>query len=197
MTEKSSQALRIGIRKDGRIFANFSGDPFVYQIGPELPSGVPQTGLKWRSLTLPDFSLLQVHGLKQIVGTEPPVELKRNPDSSEWTGTRGGTDISAQIETAAAQNLATLAGSLSATAWQDNSADVLKALERPAVTLEIQYLAYGEKSSADHMATATLELAPMTGADAPLCYGRLSGVPTPFLLSSRLLRQFSASLLRN
>ncbi len=197
MTEKSSQALRIGIRKDGRIFANFSGDPFVYQIGPELPSGIPQTGLKWRSLTLPGFALLQVLGLKQIVGTEPPVELKHNSGSSTWTGTRGGADISGQIDTAAAQHLATRAGSLSVEAWQDNSADVLKALERPTVTVEIHYKAYDDKSSAEHIATATLELAPMpAGANAPLCYGRLSGVPAPFLLSSRLLREFSASLLR-
>ena len=197
MTEKSSQTLRIGIRQDNRIFANFTGDPFVYQIGPELPSGIPRAGIKWRSLTLPTFALQQVLGLKQIVGTEPPVELKHNWLSSKWTGARGGTDVTGEIDTAAAQSLATQAGTMNAAAWLDNPADALKALEHPAVTLEIQYDAYGTKEAASHAVTAILELAPMpTGTNAPLCYGRLSDIDSPFLMDSRFLREFSASLLR-
>ncbi len=197
MTEKSSQTLRIGIRQDGRIFANFTGDPFVYQIGPELPSGIPQTGLKWRSLTLPGFAMLQVRGLKQIVGTEPPVDLHYSSGGFTWTGKRGETDISEQIDTAAAQSLAAQVGSLSATTWLDNSVEALKALERPAVTIEVQYDAYGDQAAGDRIATATLELAPMSaGTGAPLCYGRMSGVPSLFLLDSRFLRDFSSALFR-
>jgi len=202
MTDRNKQTLRIGIRDtgdatDGQIFANFAGDPFVYRIDPKLPEAIPQAAIKWRSLTLPGFSILQVRALKQAVGAAPPLELRYDPKSLQWSASRSGEDFTARLNKAAAEALAVRLGALTITAWLEETANATKALENPTASVEVQYEVFDEKPAASHLATALLELATIpTAQNARFCYGRLSGVPTPFVIDSSVLREVSVDLLQ-
>lgn len=199
MSEKNSQTLRIGIRQDGQIFANFTGDPFVYRVGPELPEGIPQSGLKWRSLAITEFSTRQIRSLTQTVGAAPPLELSYNSQTSRWSAARTGTDLTDRLETGAVEALATRLAGLTASAWLDHPDDANAALENPAVSIEIQIDVFDEKPSTSRRSTSIIELAPVPvpqGSNAPLCYGRFSGIAQPFLIDSRVLREMTVDLLR-
>lgn len=197
LTEKNSQTLRIGNPPNGRIFANFAGEPFVYQIGPELPGGVPLSGLKWRSLTLPGFSAFQVRGLKQSLGTDPPIELKYDPLAFKWSAQRAGADVTALLIPGLPESFAMKLGSLRAAAWLENATAAEKALESPAVSLEVQFESYDDNPNKSHITAVKLDLAPLpAGINAPFGYGRLSSVRDAFLIDSRVLRDMSATLLR-
>lgn len=196
MTDKNSQTLRIGVLPDGRIFANFTGDPFVYRIGPELPSSIPQSFVKWRSLALTGFTVGQFRSLKLMVGTDPALMLKFNPATARWSAERDGADVSSQLDAAFVEEMVQKLGGLSVENWLENTGDADKALSTPAVTVQIEYETFGDKPAVVLTEKRTLELAPTPAAGAPFCYGRYSGVKEPFFISSALLRDLSRGLLR-
>jgi len=196
MTPRNSQTLRIGILPDGRIFANFTGDPFVYRIGPELPSGIPQKCIKWRSLSLPGFSFLQFRGMRITEGTQPPLNSSFDMATAKWNADRAGVDVTAQFNKGAAEALVQKLGALTAAQWLESNQEAQKALETPAVTVQLQYEAVEENPPRLHVEQITLELAPMgTSANAPFCFGRISGRVDPFLIDRAILDQILAGLL--
>jgi hypothetical protein len=196
MNEKNSRSLRIAIRQDGHIFANYAGDAFVYRIGPEIPSAIPQRFIQWRTLSLISFSLPQLQRLVQTLGETPPLELQFNGLTLQWTSaTRAGQDVTSLLLKGAAETLASRLGTLSAARWLEKPDEALKVLEKPAVTVEVQYRDFGEKASEERPVTATLSLAPLPSPNALVCYGKLSTIPDPFLISIDVLRAMSAPLL--
>jgi Domain of unknown function (DUF4340) len=197
ITKANSRTLRIAIRQDGLIFANFEGDPFVYRMGPELPQSIPQAALKWRSLTLPSsFSSPKVRSIRLTRGAEPPIELKKAAQSLRWTGTRGDQDITEKTVPGAIEALANRLGTLSVANWLENSPAAVKALELPALTIEVKYVEYADKTADDSIKTMTLWLAPVPGSpEAPMWYGRHSSAPEPFLINSKALRDAADDIL--
>ena len=195
MTEKNSRSLRIAIRQDGHVFANYAGDPFVYRVGPEVTSAIPQSFIKWRKLALPGFSIPQIRSLKRIIGTEPPLEMNYNPLSLQWTVIRDGKDVTPLYAAASMEALAGKLGTLSVVSWLEKADDAEKALATPAVSIVIQYEDYGEKAADKHMETVTLTLAAMPSPNAPFCFGKHTGAPGAFLIKSETLRDLKADLL--
>ncbi len=195
MTKENSRSLRISIRQDGHIFANYEGDAFVYRIGPEIPSAIPQSFIRWRTLSLMSFSLIQLQRMVVTVGESPPVELNYDGFKQEWTAARAGQDVTALLLNGAAENLASRLGTLSAERWLEKPAEALTALEKPAASVAIQYKAWGEKPADERPATVTLSLAPLPSPNALVCYGRLSTLPDPFFIPMEVLRLVSTPLL--
>jgi hypothetical protein len=196
---RNSQTLRIGLDpKNGRYYANFTRDPFVFRIGPELPGGIPRSFVKWRSLALPGFSMHQVKSVKQTIDNNPPLEMTYNAISNEFTAMLAGKDVTAALNKSAVESLVMTAGALQVEAWQEkDAATALKALERPAVTVEIQYEVFDDKPGTSHVAAFQLSLAPMAAADAPYCFGRLADkeIPEPFLMPQKVLNDLKTPLL--
>lgn len=190
VTTENSRRLHVAIRKDGLIFANFAGDPFVYRMGPELPQSIPQSSIKWRSPTLPSaFSSPRVRLIRLTLGTAPPLELKKTPPSLRWSGTQGDQDITGKLVPGAIEALANKLGTLSVGNWLENSPAAVKALEQPAMMLEVHYDAWADKPSEDSMKSMTLSLAPVPGSpEAAMWYGRHSSAPEPFLFNSKAIR---------
>jgi len=195
MNKDNSRSLRISIRQDGHIFANYAGDSFVYRIGPEIPSAITQKFIQWQSLTLLSFSLPQVERLVQTTGGNPPLELTYNRLTNQWTAQRAGQDVTPLLLKGAAEALAGRLGTLSAARWLEKPDEALKALEKPAVSVEVQYHAFGDKTADDRPVTAILSLAPLAAPGALVCYGKLSTIPEPFLIPAEVLPAMSAPLL--
>jgi hypothetical protein len=109
-----------------------------------------------------------------------------------------GKDVTAALNKPAVQSLVMTAGALQVEAWQEkDAATALKALERPAVTVEIQYEVFDDKPATSHLATFQLSLAPMAAEGAPYCFGRLADkeIPEPFLMPQKVLNDLKTPLL--
>ena len=197
LTPRNSVTLRIGIDGSRRVHANFLGQPFVYTIGPELGYAIPVKAAKWRSRTLPGWSLRQVRSLRVGVGTAPAVQLRMDPLTFKWTAERDGRDVSEMLVPAAAEALANRSGSLHAGNWLTDGPAAAAALDKPALTLEVVREVYDDAPGASHEETVRLDLALMpAGPTAPYCYGRMTGIEEPFLVDARVLRELSIPLLR-
>jgi hypothetical protein len=85
-------------------------------------------------------------------------------------------------------------GTLSVANWLDKPDDANKALENPAVIIEIEHETYGEKVADTKVVTTTIALAPLPSAGAPLCYGKYTGAEGPFLIKIEALRDMTADL---
>jgi hypothetical protein len=209
----NSQTLRIGLTsgtggavpvpdsqekvRTARFYANFSKDPFVFRIGPELPGGIPRAYFKWRSLNLPGFALQQVRSVKQTISTAEPLEMQYQRLSFKWTGKQGGKDVTALLNENAINELVVKAGSMQAVTWQDGGAGAAQAaLEVPAVRVEVEYVSFDDQPDSEHTSTVTIELAPMASPTAIYCYGRITGKPEPFLIQRDVLETLSASVLK-
>lgn len=195
LEKRNYRSLRIAIRQDGQIFANYIGDPFVYRIGPEVPSSIPLSLNKWRTLALPGFSLGEVRSVKRTIGTQAPVEMKYDDKSLRWTVTQAGADVTPLYAAAGIENLVNKLGTLSVANWLEKPEDAEKALSSPAVTIEIEHQVYGERVADTKLTTTTLTLAPLPAAGAQLCYGKYTGVQGPFLIRIEALREMTADLL--
>lgn len=195
LTPQNSRTLRLGVLPDGKVFANFAGEPFVYRVPPDVPGLIPLERVRWRSLQLPGFSLQQLRFIRQSVGGNPPVELKFDPLSFTWSATRAGEDVTDSLDKAAAERLGTLLGGLQAGSWRGaNDAGASKALETAPILLEFRYESYGDAGKAPSLETMRLELAPMNASGpSPFYYGRLSGVEGIFTMDGKTVAALTRS----
>ncbi len=197
LTTDNSRILRFGIMDTGKVFANFAGEPFVYQIGPEVPGLVPRQLIRWRTLQLPGFERINLRALRQTMGAAPPVELKGAANSFTWSAERSGEDVTALLDQAVAESVAARLGSLTAASWQGISEASLKALAAAPVVLEAAHEGAADSSGKPAVQQVRLEFAPMSTAErAPLFYGRHSAVPGVFLIDAQTVRDLSQPLLK-
>ena len=197
LTTDNSRILRFGIMSTGKVYANFAGEPFVYQVGPEVAGLVPRQLIRWRTLQLPGFERLNLRALRQTLGAAPAVELKAEANSFAWTAQRAGETVTPLLNQPAAEALAARLGSLQATSWQGESDASLRALAVAPIVIEAAYETPGEGTEAPRVNQVRLEFAPMSTEErAPLYYGRHSAVPGVFLIDAQSVRDLSAQLLK-
>ncbi len=196
VTTDNSRILRLGILPTGKVYANFAGEPFVYQVGPEVAGLIPRQLVRWRTLQLPGFERLNLRELRQTLGSAPAVELKAEARSFVWSAKRGGENVTKLLKQAAAEGVAARLGSLQVVSWQGESDASMRALALPSVVLEAAYEVPGGSAGEVRLEQAKVEFAPMSGeARAPLYYGRHSGVPGIFLIEAQTVRELSGALL--
>jgi hypothetical protein len=198
LTTDNSRILRLGVLPTGKVYANFAGEPFVYQVGPEIAGLVPRQMIRWRTLQLPGFDRIQLRAVRQTIGAAPPVELEAEPNSFVWTAQRSGEVVTPLLDTAAAESIASRLGSMQVASWQGESEVSLRALANAPIVLEAAY----ETPAAGNGAAAKthqirIELAPMsTDERAPLYYGRHSAVPGIFLIGVPTVKELTTPLLK-
>lgn len=196
-TTDNSRILRFGVLPTGKVFANFAGEPFVYQVGPEIAALVPRQLIRWRTLQLPGFERTQLRAIRQSVGGTPPVELNAAANSFVWTAARSGQDVTALLNQPMAETMAARLGSLQVASWQGESDSSLKALALAPLVIEAAYEVPGEGTAPARVQQVRLEFAPMSSEGrAPLVYGRHSAVPGVFLMDAQTVKDLSAPLLK-
>ncbi|MES2467421.1 MAG: DUF4340 domain-containing protein [Verrucomicrobiota bacterium] len=197
LTTDNSRILRFGIMPTGKVYANFAGEPFVYQVGPEVAGLVPRQLIRWRTLQLPGFGRMNLRALRQTLGAAPAVELKAEANSFTWTAQRAGETVTPLLNQPAAETLAARLGSLQATSWQGESDASLRALALAPIVIEAAYETPAEGTEVPKVNQVRLEFAPMSTEErAPLYYGRHSAVPGVFLIDAQSVRDLSAQLLK-
>lgn len=199
ITTENSRILRIGLNSEGKTYANFVGEPFVYQVAPEFTSFVPSQLIRWRTLQLPGFDVQQFTSLRQVIGTNPALNLTFDARKFTWTAEREGKDVSALLNTGAADTLVQTLGNLQVAAWQTSPEASLKALATAPIVLEVGFDAY-DRASPNSLKPEKflLELAPTAaGNKAPFFFGRHSMADGVFLIKTQTVLELARQLLRD
>ncbi len=154
--------LQLGWKEgeENRLFANFKGEPYVYELDPTFAGLIPTHPIKWRSLSVLTFN--QFH-LKSITREQPGKEkLKLIYDyrRDDWKALRSGVDVTANLDKAAAALLRNRLGSLTASGWFLSLGSAYEALQTPSVSFEIVTNELDPATGDPHEVTRKLHFAP-------------------------------------
>ncbi len=200
----SRKTLQLGYREIGenglgghQLFANFLGEPHVYEISPGFSEKVPTHPLKWKDLRILSFTPISLRKItRQRAGEE--LELIYEWRTDEWDATLGGVDATNRVNQEHAAKLRDTLGSLSANRWLTPSPQAFQALETPGaiifVTIETVDRATGGKKEVTH----ELRFAKATEAldeSKDSYYGRIDSSPDIFQVDYETLRDLAAPVL--
>ena len=180
-----------------RLFANFDGEDFVYELDPSFVSTIPTHPVKWRSLSVLTFNSFHLKSITREIEGQGVLKLDYDYTRDSWEATRNGVDVSPTLDITAARKLRDRLGSLTATGWYLSLGQALEALQEPSAVFTI----------------VTTELDPATGDRQEVSrgvrfaksidnvyYGRIDGSPDVFLLDSKtygdLIRPVTGSRLQ-
>lgn len=189
-------ALTFGQDPQGNVFAKYENDLFVYRVGASVLYALPRDNVRWKALNPLRFTQFALRRISLSVGTNPPVVLDYDPISAVWKGNRAGEDITPLIDRVKADRLAGKLGALVVDDWAQDRTDGIKALQTPAITIQIILMSdLGNPKSPDK--TLTLNLSPtVANTDTALYFGRLNDEPDVFLITRDTLRDLLQSVLK-
>lgn len=177
-----------------RMFANWLGEPYIYEISPALREKVPTHPLKWKDLRLLSFNPISLRAIERKEADSAKVRLTYDYRTDEWkaiVGENGAPPSGEELNRTSARRLLETLGSLTASAWMIPSAQAFQALQEPdttfAVTLETVDRATGTVKSTTHK----LELAK---SSAEIFYGRLDDSQEVFVIDRPTYRDLIVPL---
>jgi hypothetical protein len=190
------QELSFGTAEDGKWYAKYADEPFIYQVSPQLINYIPRDSAPWKSLFPARFTQFALKQISLSLGTNPPVVLNYDPSTAAWSGTLTDRDITPLIDRVKADSMAARLAGLKAEDWLQDRTDAAKALQQPALTIRIVLLVDPTKPEGP---TRTLEynFAPTKPSmETPIYFGRLGSEPDVFVIMRDQLLQIATSVLK-
>ncbi len=120
-----------------QFFAKYDSEPFVYRIDASLLPSLPTDGIKWKGLGALRFTTFALRRITMALGAYAPVVLDYNPVTAEWKASRGGHDITAELDRVKADQLAASLSRLTVQDWAADRSDALQALKTPSLTIQV------------------------------------------------------------
>jgi hypothetical protein len=192
-TIRTMRELAFAAGTDGKWFAKYDDEPFVYQVSPQLLNVVPRDNARWKSLSPGRFTQFSLKQISLAVGTSPPVNLNYDPTTAHWSGNVAEKDISPLIDRVKADSLVGRIAELKVEDWLQDRSAAAKALESPAITLRVTLLE-DPFQPAGPTKLVEYNFAPtQVGVDTPIYYGRINNDPDLFVIMRDQLRQVIAS----
>ncbi|MCG8602776.1 MAG: DUF4340 domain-containing protein [Verrucomicrobiales bacterium] len=133
-----TRVLNLGWQQgqEQRLFANWEGEPHIYELDPTFVNLIATHPVKWRSLNVLTFHKIHLDSItREIPGTEK-LKLDYNYRTDTWGATRNGVAVNT-LDPMSASRLQERLGSLRCSGWYLSIANALKELENPAVTFTI------------------------------------------------------------
>lgn len=193
--DKQSQRISFGHDAQEGVFAKFDAEPYVYKIAAAVLAAFPADMVKWKGLNPLRFSMFALRRVSLALGTAPPVVLDYNPDTSQWTGTLAGKDITAMIDRVKADRLAGGLAKIQVQDWVQDRTTAVAALAAPGITVTIDLGVAGDTSAP--LKQRTLRFAPtQPGAETAIYYGQLDGGPDVFYITRESLRELLAPVFK-
>ena len=183
------QQLLFGKNADGsEFFAKYEGEPSVYRIEASLLPSIPQDAIKWKGLGALRFSQFALRSIRLSAGTAPPILLKYDPSTAQWSGERAGRDITAMIDRVKADQLAGRLAKFNVQDWSADASAAIHALQTPALEVVVTL---GEPGRNEGPTRETrLTFAPtQEGRDTALYFGRVDAGPEVFYVTRGSLLQ--------
>ncbi|MCB1227675.1 MAG: DUF4340 domain-containing protein [Verrucomicrobiales bacterium] len=185
----ASGGLLFGQNQDGTAFyAKSLNEPFVSRVSAELLPEIHADRLKWRDPAVMRFSPFALKRVQLNVGAAPTVELRRDLQTSIWSGEVAGQDLTAELDPVKCERLAASLAKLDATDWSSALGEGLQALKEPVVRIAVTLQ---DPMSADAPEVMhQLMFAPtQPDRDTAFYFGRLNEDPRVFYLARDVLRE--------
>ncbi len=196
--EQNSITLRLGVGPDKKLYANFLGQPSVYQMLPEHFSLIPTQSVKYRDLQLLEFQPMQVRRVRQSLGVEPPVEITAPPNSFDWTAARAGGDVTPLLNKEHALRLVSRLATLQAADWTVGLKEGHDAMQNQTLQIDLD-VEYQENPSSDvKTKSIVLNFAPAGDEKTALYFhGRCTDIDSYFLIRRDDYKELAAPLLNS
>lgn len=171
-------------------FAKYEHEPFVYRIDASLLPSIPPDGIKWKGLGALRFTTFALRRITMSLGANAPVVLDYNPVTAQWKASRGGRDVSSEIDRVKADQLANSLSRLTVQDWAADRSDALQALKTPFLTIQI---VLGEPGRADGPVREVEILFSPTQPNATTAFyfGQVKGDPDVFYMTRNALLELA------
>jgi hypothetical protein len=182
------------------IYACWRGDPFIFQVSASVVGEIPVDTVKWKHLTVLQFAIFSLRGMRISPGGAPPLELHYDYRDARWQGSRAGVDVSELIDPARAEMIAAQIGSLIAIDWLADSAVGFAALRSPELVVDVSLIPPSEAPVRAEREILELQIsfapAGALGVDSPLYYGAVKGMPEVFLVRRETVKMLATPPLK-
>lgn len=175
--------------KDGEqlhLYANFRGEPHVYELDPTFLETIRTHPLKWKSLQVLNFNPMHLVSITREMPEKELLKLEYIYREDRWEASRNGNDVTPSLDVASARRLRDRLGSLNATSWYLSLASAYEALQTPTVQFSIVTKELDRATNQSKDATYQLKLAPLSDN---LYFGQIANSPDVFILDEQTYRE--------
>ena len=171
-----------------KFFAKYENEPFIYRIEASLLPSIPTDGIKWKGLGALRFTTFALRRISLALGANSPVVLDYNPVTADWKATRGGRDVTDEIDRVKADRLAGNLARFTVQDWAADRTDAIEALKTPFLTIQI---VLGEPGKTDGPVREVEILFSPTqpNAETAFYFGQVKGDPDIFYITRVALLQ--------
>jgi|UniRef100_UPI003783DC58 hypothetical protein len=175
-----------------QFFAKYEHEPFIYRIDASLLPSLPTDGIKWKGLGALRFTTFALRRISLALGANTPIILNYNPVTAEWKATRGGRDVSEEIDRVKADQLAGNLAKFTVQDWAVDRSAAIEALKTPFLTIQI---VLGEPGRSDGPVREVEILFSPTQPNATTAFyfGQVKGDPDIFYMTRNGLLQIAGS----
>ncbi|WP_395744658.1 DUF4340 domain-containing protein [Prosthecobacter sp.] len=171
-----------------QFFAKYENEPFVYRIDASLLPSLPTDGIKWKGLGALRFTTFALRRITLAHGAFTPVILDYNPVTAEWKATRGGRDVTAELDRVKADQLASNLARFTVQDWASDRSDALQALKTPFFTIQIVLGEPGRLDGPVHEIEILLSPT-QPNAETAFYFGQIKDDPDVFYMTHNALLQ--------
>lgn len=176
-------------------FAKYGSEPSVYQIDAALLPSIPQDGIKWKGLGAIRFTQFGLRQISLTLGANPPLILKYDPTTAQWTGELAGKDITALIDRVKADRLAGLLAKLNVQDWSGDASAAIPALKTPDLRVVVTLGEPGTNTGPTRDITLNFA-STMEGKETALYFGQVDAGPDVFYISRTALQEVLAPVFK-
>lgn len=167
-------------------FAKYEDEPSVFQIDATLLPSVPPQIIKWKGLGVLRFTQFALRRISISLAANPPWILNYDPTTAQWTAELAGRDMTARIDRAKADRMASELARFSAQDWSADITDAIHALQTPALKLVVTLGEPGTNTGPTQ--DTVISFAPTHGGlESALYFGQVQGSPDVFYISRSAL----------
>ncbi len=191
--------LAFGIDSKGDYFVNRTGTPTVMRVERSLVDSIPRRTYEWRHSRLWSIDRFNLIAIERKQGAESPLLLRYVSDSDEWTASRDGVDITANLNPQRANYLLDTLEGLKVSRWlPHDDPSALEAIANPSLTLKIIEKSKDNTDDLTGFITREIVLAPGSNVANPgFYYGRIASTTHPFLMDRETYDKLVTTLLEN
>lgn len=198
--QEMSRVLNLGSKEgdEARLYANFDGEPYVYEVDPTFANFIPTHPIKWRSLSVLTFNPMHLKSITREMPEQENLKLNYNYQRDKWDASRSGVDVTPSLDISAARRLRDRLGSLTASGWYLSLGPAYEALQNPSAQFNIVTTELDPARGDAIEVTYLVKFAPST---TNLYFGQVEGSPDVFFLDHEayrdLIRPVTTSRLTN
>ena len=156
------RTLNLGWKEgeEQRLYANFEGEPHVYELDPTFLNLIPTHPVKWKSLSVISFNPIHLRSFTREMPEKEVLKLDYDYRIDTWKASRNGVDVTPSLDIAAARRLRDRLGSLTASGWYLTLGPAYEALRTPTATFNIVTSELDRATNQAKDTTYLLKLAP-------------------------------------